>query len=67
MTTPANLHGSHCFENGEIRCGWPEFHKCWERECTRTVRPGWAVCDEHADKWETRWERVTEEPAAVAS
>ena len=62
-----NLHGGHCYQAETLTCGWPEFHKCWEKTCDRTVRPGWAVCDEHAAKWEARFEHVTERAGVSAA
>ena len=53
-----NLHGSHCYQADTLTCGWPEFHKCWEKDCKRTVRSGWAVCDDHAQKFTDRWEGI---------
>ena len=46
MTPIATLHGSHCFDAGELRCGWPAEHarSCFTRDCTRTPDPGWAAC-----------------------
>jgi hypothetical protein len=60
----AKLHGQHCYQDDTLVCGWPEFHRCYE--CSRIVKPGWAVCEEHADKLEARWERViaSDEPQA---
>ena len=55
----ATLHGPHCYEADRLVCGWPEFHKCWEKDCKRTVRPNWALCDDHAQKFTDRWEGIT--------
>ena len=57
--TAAVLHGSHCFEGATLVCGWPELHRCWEADCKRTTRPGWTVCDDHAQKLADRWARIT--------
>ena len=54
----ANQHGPHCYEGDRLICGWPEFHRCYEKTCGRIVKPNWAVCDEHADQMEARWERI---------
>ncbi len=44
------LHASHCFEGATLVCGWPEFHRCFEPDCKRTVRPDWHLCEDHGQK-----------------
>jgi hypothetical protein len=46
----ATLHGAHCYDGETLVCGWPVFHTCSEPDCKRTVRPGWALCDDHIQK-----------------
>ena len=58
MTSP-NAHGQHCYSGEILTCGWPEFHLCFEPDCKRTVRPGWALCDDHAQKFTDRWEGIS--------
>ena len=51
IPSPATLHGSHCFSpEGVAWCGWPDFHRCCEPDCKRTVRPDWALCEDHGQK-----------------
>ena len=51
----ATLHGQHCYDGTTLVCGWPEQHTCFDPDCKRTVRPGWALCDDHAQRLTDRW------------
>ncbi len=51
MTLPSPTgHAEHCYNADTLVCGWPEFHRCFEPDCKRTVRPGWGLCDDDAQK-----------------
>ena len=58
-----NLHGSHCFDGIDLRCGWPDRHRCAEPDCKRSARPMWSFCDAHAQALIDRvWDIKAPEP-----
>ena len=57
--TATTLHAAHCYDGDTLVCGWPDQHLCFEPDCKRTVRPDWALCDDHAEKLFDRMNRIT--------